>query len=379
MTHLKWITAALLSFALIGCGNEAAPPKTPGPTENKEPPAVTEKTEGPATKPATNEADTKPAETATTPTTPAEKGPAQAEAAVANPLTLVMTIKSKEDEAQLKALLTKMLIASPTENPVTQAMNKLGIVHDARFVFLDGKLLVITTYDHDFETYIDTFVKEIGHIFDALLVHMADAPKLPVKDNADEFLAYVQKNDLKSFTSFYSGYPSLSRKDVVELAQKANVPVEGSPVANPLTLVLTIKSPEDAAQLRGVLTKLSSGPPHSSPVDMAMNKLGLVHFARFVFFENDTKLLVITTYDNDFEQYIDSFTKEIGPIFDVLLSHSKDAPMLPVQQNSDAFLEYVGKNDLKSFGTFYSGYPALLVPQIRALQQPAATPAEPTK
>lgn len=373
MKNLKWITAALLSIALIGCGSEPTPPKTTVPNAATELP----KTEETAGNTAAKDDGTKATKATETPTTPTDKPAAAAGAAVANPLTLVMTIKSPKDEEELKATLTKMLTGSPANNPVSRAMDKLGIVHDARFVFLDGKLLVITTYDHDFETYIDSFVEEIGPIFDALLVHMADAPKLPVKDNSDEFLAYVKKNDLKSFTSFYSGYPSLTRKDVVEKATAAGATPAATPaVSNPLTLVLTIKSPEDAKTLRGVLTKLSSGPPHSSPVDQAMDKLGLVHFARFVFFENDTKLLVITTYDNDFEAYIDSFTKEIGPIFDLLLSHSKDTPKLPVQENSDAFLDYVNKNDLKSFGTFYSGYPSLSVPQIRALQQPAAEPSK---
>ena len=84
---------------------------------------------------------------------------------------------------------------------------------------------------------------------------------------------------------------------------------------------------------------------------------GPSHFARFVFLEDNTKLAVITTYDGSFEKYIQDFVDHVGEIFDVLLSHMKDAPPLPVQEHRDEFLAYVQANDLPGVGVFYSAYP----------------------
>lgn len=137
---------------------------------------------------------------------------------VASPLTLVMTTKSPEDTAALKALVTKIQGLPQEQNPIWQALTKLGTVHFARFVFLnDRQLAVITTYDGSFEDYIDAFVNTIGGVFDQLLAHMADAPPLPVSDHRDEFLAYVRRNDLTAMPPFYSAYPRLKVMDILTL------------------------------------------------------------------------------------------------------------------------------------------------------------------
>ena len=91
-----------------------------------------------------------------------------------------------------------------------------------------------------------------------------------------------------------------------------------------------------------------------------------MHFARFVFLENNTKLAVITTYDGSFEDYINEFIDEIGDVFNALLAHMSDASPLPVQQNRQAFLDYVRKNDLRAIEPFYSAYPQATVLDIHA-------------
>src|ERR1700738_2032132 len=89
-------------------------------------------------------------------------------------------------------------------------------------------------------------------------------------------------------------------------------------VQNPLTLVMKIKSPADYAQLNGLLHQMQSAPPDKNPVWVALNKLKIVHFARFVFLENNTKIAVITTYDGSFEEYINDFIDTIGKVFDAI-------------------------------------------------------------
>ena len=137
-------------------------------------------------------------------------------------------------------------------------------------------------------------------------------------------------------------------------------------VQNPLTLVMSIKSAADFAQLSALLQKIQSAPPEKNPIWLALTKLNTVHFARFVFLENNTKLAVITTYDGSFDTYINEFIDEIGDVFNALLAHMSDAPALPVQQNRQAFLDYVRKNDLRAIEPFFSAYPKATVLDIHA-------------
>lgn len=137
-------------------------------------------------------------------------------------------------------------------------------------------------------------------------------------------------------------------------------------VQSPLTLVMKIKSDADYQQLNGLLTHIQGLPPGQNPIWMALNKLANVHFARFVFLENNTRLAVITTYDGTFEDYINEFIDSIGDVFNALLAHMQDAPPLPVQQHRAEFMAYVKANDLRAIEPFYSAYPAATVLDIQA-------------
>ena len=136
-------------------------------------------------------------------------------APVQQPLTLVMAIKSPEDCRALRAKLEALQSLPREQNPVIGALDKIGTVHFARFVFLDDtRLAVITTYDGSFDRYIKDFVAHIGHVFDDLLQHMADAPPLPVQRHPDDFLDYVHRNDLTCLQPFYSAYPDRTVLDI---------------------------------------------------------------------------------------------------------------------------------------------------------------------
>lgn len=136
-------------------------------------------------------------------------------APVQQPLTLVMAIKSPEDCVALRAKIEALQALPRERNPVIRALDDIGTVHFARFVFLDDtRLAVITTYDGDFDRYIKDFVDHIGHVFDDLLVHMADAPPLSVRSHPDEFLDYVHRNDLRCLPPFYSAYPDRTVLDI---------------------------------------------------------------------------------------------------------------------------------------------------------------------
>ncbi len=137
-------------------------------------------------------------------------------------------------------------------------------------------------------------------------------------------------------------------------------------VQSPLTLVMTIRSPKDFNVLHERIKEIQSAPPEQNPIWVALDKLKIVHFARFVFLENNTKLAIITTYDGSFDDYLNEFIDEIGDVFNVLLQHMKDAPPLPIQRNRSAFRDYIKANDLGGIAPFYSAYPQATVLDIQA-------------
>lgn len=141
-------------------------------------------------------------------------------------------------------------------------------------------------------------------------------------------------------------------------------PAVQKPVQNPLTLIMTMKSPEDFEQLRAQLMHFQSMPPDQNPLNLALISTGVVHFARFVFLENNTKLGVFTAYDGSLDAYVNAFVDKVGKIFDVLLAHMEDAPPLPVEEHRDEFLAYIKAHDLPVVEPFFSAYPTLTVLDI---------------
>jgi ribosomal 50S subunit-associated protein YjgA (DUF615 family) len=137
-------------------------------------------------------------------------------------------------------------------------------------------------------------------------------------------------------------------------------------VQKPLTLIMKIKSDADYQQLNGILQHIQSLPPDNNPIWVALDKLANVHFARFAFLENNTRLAVITTYDGTFEDYINEFIDAIGDVFNGLLAHMAEAPPLPVQSNRTEFLAYVKANDFRGIEPFYCAYPTATVLDIKA-------------
>jgi hypothetical protein len=140
-------------------------------------------------------------------------------------------------------------------------------------------------------------------------------------------------------------------------------------VANPLTLIIPLKEGVDLSQLGKSLAELQP------QLDAALKSVGTVHYARFVVFDRSSPNLqprggpgpfglgVITSFDGDFNVYIQDFVNKLGPIFDALLSFSADgAGLIPVAENLQAFTAYVAANNASqqppnnAFG-LYSAYP----------------------
>ncbi len=155
-------------------------------------------------------------------------------------------------------------------------------------------------------------------------------------------------------------------------AGESHAPAAEQPIQNPLTLVMPIASEEAYQQLDQELLKVQSLPAEQNPIVVALTKIATVHFARFVFLENNTRLAVITSYDGDFDKYIMDFVDHIGDVFDMLLQFMADAPPLPVREHRQEFLDYVRSHDLRGIEPFYSAYPRSTVLDI--LQATGASP-----
>jgi len=133
-----------------------------------------------------------------------------------------------------------------------------------------------------------------------------------------------------------------------------------NPVQVALTAVMTIKPPEEL-NYRALKRLLSRA---YGSVEQLLNRVGTVHFARFVFLENNTKLALIASFDGDFDTYIKHYIELAGPLFDLMLNSMKDAPPLPVREHRDEFVEYVRRCDIGSETPFYSAYSDLTVQEI---------------
>ena len=145
-----------------------------------------------------------------------------------------------------------------------------------------------------------------------------------------------------------------------------------TPIQNALTAIFPIK----AAAVDKLRQELID-----TPIDpTGLNNVGTVHFARiFVFAQNNKSgvpsnlAAVITSYDQDFAQYIQAFVDQpaIAAFFDsfLLAVDDKEAHSLrPVTKHATAFANFVQKydntNPANKWGQWYSAYPGLTVKNI---------------
>jgi hypothetical protein len=144
----------------------------------------------------------------------------------------------------------------------------------------------------------------------------------------------------------------------IPATQNSNI----TPVQSPLNLMLTITEGQNQAILAYVLSQ-------SQVINAGLDAVGTVHFARFLpesgFTSNpptSQTLWVLTEYDGTFDNYIQDFVNQMGPIFDKLFSFVVDPPPLPVEKNLAAFGEWVKSHNMPS--NLYSAYPACTVQMI---------------
>src|SRR6201987_5530603 len=85
------------------------------------------------------------------------------------------------------------------------------------------------------------------------------------------------------------------------------------------TLILPLK-PGGADRMRERMKTYMSG--QSSFLD----RMGTVHDLRFVIFDNDTRVLFASTFDGDWDAYIDDFATKVPDEIDLLFHEVEDYP-----------------------------------------------------
>jgi len=94
------------------------------------------------------------------------------------------------------------------------------------------------------------------------------------------------------------------------------------------------------------------------------DKVGTLHDMRFVFFDNDTRLLFATTYDGDWDAYIDDFATKIPDYLDIIDSAWEGWPGIRSPQAKD----YIAKHQITAEG-WYVASPDLTVAETWRLQR----------
>ena len=88
----------------------------------------------------------------------------------------------------------------------------------------------------------------------------------------------------------------------------------------------------------------------------AGTKVGTVHDMRFVFLDNDTKLLFATAYDDQWDPYIDDFATKIPDEMDVVFSACEGWPGI----HSPDVKDWIVKHQIPAEGWFVA-HPDLTV------------------
>ena len=93
-------------------------------------------------------------------------------------------------------------------------------------------------------------------------------------------------------------------------------------------------------------------------------KVGTVHDMRFVFLDNDTKLLFATAYDGDWDPYIDDFATKIPDYMDLLFSNFEGWPGI----HSPLVKDWIVERQIPAEG-WYVANPNLTVVDTRRLER----------
>jgi len=124
-----------------------------------------------------------------------------------------------------------------------------------------------------------------------------------------------------------------------------------------LTIIVPL-APGGAKRLRAFLKVLRGN------LSQGADKVGTLHTMRFVFFDNDTRLLFATSYDGDWDAYIDDFVTKIPDYLDIIDSAWDGWPGI----RSPGAKDYLAKHQITAEG-WYVAHPDLTVAEQARLKR----------
>jgi hypothetical protein len=268
-----------------------------------------------------------------------------------NHFTLSFPLKTPADAKSIAEQLPPLM---PT---MFKAEDSLGTIHYSRFTVLSDKtLLFLGDFDGEFTQLMADLAKASGPVFDAIFQHVVVPPPSPVADHVDAFVEWTAEH-LVTAVNLYTAYPGVTAKEIKALASAADV--AGAGELHPFLVILPMKSKLAFIEVELILRARGSGTTKD------LDKVGTPHFAQFVKLE-DNQIGFFTVYDGSFDKYIADFTKNIGPIFDLLFKFTKGAPPSPCRKYLQEFIDFAAGANRTPIG-FYQGYPGLSVQDIHAL------------
>lgn len=130
-----------------------------------------------------------------------------------------------------------------------------------------------------------------------------------------------------------------------------------------LTAIATLK-PGGANRLRHIFD-LTNG-----NMDGAQ-RVSTLHDMRFVFFDDDTKILFATTYDGDWDTYINDFATKIPGLMDLLFDNVEGWPGI----DSPKVKDFIADHQINAAGWFVAN-PQVTVVDVRRFQRMDAALAD---
>ena len=116
--------------------------------------------------------------------------------------------------------------------------------------------------------------------------------------------------------------------------------------SNEFTLIMPLK-PGGADRMRKKLDDT-----YNATVQSTSNRIGTLHDMRFVIFDNDTRLLFASTFDGDWDAYINDFATIAPEQIDLQFGEVEGYPGV----RSPDIKDFVAKHQVTAT-SFYSAYP----------------------
>jgi hypothetical protein len=122
--------------------------------------------------------------------------------------------------------------------------------------------------------------------------------------------------------------------------------------SNEFTVILPLK-PGGAERMRNQFAGYTGDRQQNT------DRVGTVHDLRFVIFDNDTRCIFASTFDGNWESYIDDFASLIPDEIDLLFHEVADYPGIRSPQIKD----FIARHQVSAMA-FYSAYPDATVRDI---------------